>query len=133
VSAELCPYRIGQTIASKGGSGGGTTLGEGPAKALARAFASGEPAGALGATCATVAPSVVVRFSYGSGTTVPVDIVTFGCSQPVAYASGKGRLVNPALATMLPAMSFPPPAIPMPGSPGPAAPNVFGESPSAAA
>lgn len=132
VSAELCPDRSKHSTALKGGPGGGVALGKGPARALARAVATARPAGAVGATCATLTPTVVVRFFYRSAPAVPVDVVTSRCPEVVAYVSGKGRLINPALATMLPAMSAPRPAIALTGSPGPV-PDLFGEGSSAAA
>jgi hypothetical protein len=103
-------------------------LGAGPAGVLATLFDNAPPASAAATRCAAnwKEEPILLEFFYSRGARLTVNVVSSGCSQPVAFLAGQARRLDETLADYLTAATanyfFP----------GHGTPDLFGDSASQA-
>lgn len=103
---------------------GGVALGPGPAGVLATLFDSAPRANAAASRCAAsrTEEAILLEFFYPHEERVAVEVVSAGCSQPVAFLAGHARRLDETVAGFLTAATanyF---------TPGHGTPDLFGES-----
>jgi hypothetical protein len=121
LGVQLCEYSDGKPTAHRPIEG--VVLTAGPASALAALIDAEPRAGTTSTSCSALGEtnSVLLHFSYQSGSGAEVEAVAHGCLQPMALVSGQTRLLDDTLSEYLIAsgISY--------GLPGPGAPDLYGD------
>ncbi len=91
-SVRLCGFA--GAAPTKDRPSGGVVLGAGPAIALVTALRNAAVADAASAVCDALMPGVLMQFSFAGQPQVNVPLVSYGCSQDVAFVNGQPRVID---------------------------------------
>jgi len=95
-SVRLCGFA--GTTSTRQRPSGGVVMGAGPATALIAALSNAASASPASAICSGLMPAVLMQFSFAEGPQVDVPVVTYGCTQDVAFVGGMARVIGTDLS-----------------------------------